>query len=368
MTAPGDDRIELKLTVSDGRVTTVDIAPRRPAAIGQLVEGRDGDTVIALVPRLYALCTQAQRAAAITALAEAGGRPPSAELSASLASAVMAERMVELLRGTITALAGPSLATLAPLLRDVITASRRIDQAGLVDADAILAIEQGLDALGLADGCFDTIGGCRDWLKSSSPLAAIHRAALTADADFAATTIHPLTAADDRDVGERLARDGASYAARPDIGGRIAETGAMARNVAHPLVASFGTGLGGRLLARLIEIRQAPARLRALRDGVGTADIIRGHRLGDGIGLAAVECARGRLYHLLALDAQRRVARFHILAPTEWNFHPRGALARALTGAALSGDPADRARVEQMVAAFDPCVAFGVSIAEAADA
>lgn len=363
-----DDRIELKLAISRGRVATIEISPRRSVAISQLAEGRDGDAVVAVVPRLFALCAQAQRAAAIIALAAARGQPLSAELGASLASTVVAERMVELLRGSLTALAGVMLPVLAPHLRGVIAASRQIDQAGLVDIDAIDAIESGLEALGLPAGCFDTVDDGRRWLESSVPLAALHRVALTADADFAATAIDALAAADDREVGQRLVRDGAAFASRPDLGGRIPETGALARNADHPLVRSIRSGLGGRLLARLIEIRDTPARLRGLRDGAGIAEIIAGHGLGIGIGLAAVECARGRLYHLLALDERDRVACFHILAPTEWNFHPRGALARALAGVALSADGPDLARVEQLVAAFDPCVASSVGIAEAADA
>jgi uptake hydrogenase large subunit len=368
MTVPGGDRIELKLTLCEGRVAVVGIAPRHPVAIGQFALGRDGNAVVALVPRLFALCAQAQRAAATTALAEARGHPLPLALNASLASAVVAERMVELLRGSITALAGERLAALAPGLRDVIAASHRIDQAGLVDFDAIAAIERGLAALGLPEGCFDTLDDGRRWLTSSSVLAAIHCEVLTANASFAATALDPITAADDREVGEQLLRQGSSFASRPDLGGRIPETGALARNAVHPLVASWGTGLGGRLLARLIEIRNTPGLLRALHDRDGIGEIIAGRRLGDGIGLVAIECARGRLYQLVILDRHERVSRFEILAPTEWNFHPRGALVRALTGIALSNQARDVGRVKRLVAAFDPCVAFGVSIAEAADA
>jgi Ni,Fe-hydrogenase I large subunit len=99
-----------------------------------------------------------------------------------------------------------------------------------------------------------------------------------------------------------------------------------------------------------------------------TSNLIAARQAAPGIGLAAVECARGRLHHLVQLDRQGLVEQFAILAPTEWNFHPRGALSRALQHRALRDDDADRARVARLVAAFDPCVAFGVTIAEAADA
>jgi Ni,Fe-hydrogenase I large subunit len=67
--------------------------------------------------------------------------------------------------------------------------------------------------------------------------------------------------------------------------------------------------------------------------------------------------ARGLLLHWVQLDAQGRVDAYQVVAPTEWNFHPDGALAQALmrlspqdiTGAALLGK------------AFDACVDCQVS-------
>ncbi len=63
--------------------------------------------------------------------------------------------------------------------------------------------------------------------------------------------------------------------------------------------------------------------------------------------------ARGLLLHWVALEPDGSVADYRVLAPTEWNFHPGGALARTL--AALPADAGDAART--LAAAFDPCVA-----------
>jgi uptake hydrogenase large subunit len=368
-TAPREDRIELALSLAEGRVASVAIGARRPIGIGRLAQGRSGEAVTALVPRLFALCASAQSVAATTALAAARGEQPCATVAAAQASAVLAERLVELLRGTVTMLAGDALPALMPPLREVIAAARRFDQAGLLERDAIEAIEHGLAALGLPVGCLDDADSCRRWLASDSPLANLHWPLLTPDRDFAALAVDPLAAADDAAIGERLLRQGSSFALQPELDGRAPETGSLARSVQHPALTSFGASLGGRLLARLIEIRATPARLRALRGGIGdTADVVQSTSLGGGVGLAAVECARGRLHHLIALDAQGLVGQFEILAPTEWNFHPRGPLARALQGRPLHDSSDDRRRVERLVAAFDPCVAFAVTLAEAADA
>uniref|UniRef100_Q07S92 Coenzyme F420-reducing hydrogenase alpha subunit-like protein n=1 Tax=Rhodopseudomonas palustris (strain BisA53) TaxID=316055 RepID=Q07S92_RHOP5 len=367
--APRDDRIELTLALHEGRVASVGISARRPLGIGRLAEGRDGDAVAALVPQLFALCAQAQGAAIFTALAAARGDVIAPDRAAAQTGAVLAERLVELLRGTITSLAGPSLPCFVPALRQVIDASRRFDGVALPAVDAVAAIEAGLEALGLSAGCFDDDESYQRWLALSSPLAELHRPLVVDDSEFGAVALDPLAADDDALIGTALQRSGPHFASLPDLDGRLPETGALARNADHPLIAALGNGLGARLLARLIEIRATPALLRALLRGEAMPiDPISSRQIAPGIGLAAVECARGRLHHLVALDRQGLVSQFAILAPTEWNFHPRGPLFRALQNLALRDDDADRARVARLVAAFDPCVAFSVTIAEAADA
>jgi hypothetical protein len=366
--APRDDRIELTLSLCEGRVASVGISARRPIGIGRLAEGRDGDAVAALVPRLFALCAMAQGAAVTTALAAARGEAVSSDRVAAQEGAVLAERLVELLRGTITSLAGPALPAFVPGLREVIDAARRFDGAALPTIDAVAAIDSGLEALGLPGRCFDDADSYQCWLASSSPLAELHRALLVDDRNFCAVALDLLAAADDARVGAALLQSGPLFASLPDLDGLVPETGALARQAAHPLIAAHEHGLGARLLARLIEIRATPDQLRALLRGEATTNLISAQQLAPGLGLAAVECARGRLHHLVRLDQQGLVSQFAILAPTEWNFHPRGPLSRALQDLALSIDESDRTRVERLVAAFDPCVAFGVSIAEAADA
>ena len=74
--------------------------------------------------------------------------------------------------------------------------------------------------------------------------------------------------------------------------------------------------------------------------------------LADGQALAWCEMARGLLLHLVQLDAAGGVLDYRVLAPTEWNFHPQGALAQAVAALA-SNDPAPAA---MLAAAFDPCV------------
>jgi Ni,Fe-hydrogenase I large subunit len=84
--------------------------------------------------------------------------------------------------------------------------------------------------------------------------------------------------------------------------------------------------------------------------------------LADGEAVAWVEMARGLLVHWVRLEpgldpATRRVAAYRVLAPTEWNFHPHGGLAQALS--ALHGPEAD-ADAQALALVYDPCVNFSV--------
>jgi uncharacterized protein (DUF2237 family) len=79
--------------------------------------------------------------------------------------------------------------------------------------------------------------------------------------------------------------------------------------------------------------------------------------LGDGQAIAWCEMARGLLLHWVQLDSHGAVAQYRVLAPTEWNFHPQGALALALAARAAQ----DVAAAQTLAAAFDPCVECSVA-------
>jgi hypothetical protein len=76
-------------------------------------------------------------------------------------------------------------------------------------------------------------------------------------------------------------------------------------------------------------------------------------------GLAWVEMARGLLVHHVQLDGsgdESRVASCHVLAPTEWNFHPQGAVAQALEQLPAPSMQGVFREVDLLFSAYDPCV------------
>jgi Ni,Fe-hydrogenase I large subunit len=77
-------------------------------------------------------------------------------------------------------------------------------------------------------------------------------------------------------------------------------------------------------------------------------------RFDDGSAAAWVDSARGWLLHWVRLDADV-IADYRVLAPTEWNFHPRGGAVQAFR--ALAGEVATPLALAAVTIAYAPCVA-----------
>jgi len=81
--------------------------------------------------------------------------------------------------------------------------------------------------------------------------------------------------------------------------------------------------------------------------------------LAPGQAIAWCEMARGLLLHWVQLDSEGQVADYRVVAPTEWNFHPEGALAQALRDLATE----DTTSAWILGAAYDACVECKVAAA-----
>ena len=146
-------------------------------------------------------------------------------------------------------------------------------------------------------------------------------------------------------------RQAPDFAERPLWQGAPAETGPWTR-AARPQEALRTTDAWMRLGARLADLVAIGC------DGAGA--LAGGSRaLGPGEGIAWTEMSRGLLMHWVRLDAgphppdTARVRSYRVLAPTEWNFHPQGALGLALAEGRLEGEAARLAAL-----ALDPCIQF----------
>lgn len=165
------------------------------------------------------------------------------------------------------------------------------------------------------------------------------------------------------------ADDATEFIAQPTWLGQVYETTALTRQLDWPPIANMlaanGNGLMTRLLARLSELARLPADLQRRFDELDRAADTRietAPAAADGSGLAQVEAARGRLIHRVELQ-RGLVRRYQILAPTEWNFHPRGVLAQGFK-TLRADDPGDlRWLCSLLINAVDPCVGYDLRIA-----
>jgi Ni,Fe-hydrogenase I large subunit len=130
------------------------------------------------------------------------------------------------------------------------------------------------------------------------------------------------------------------------------------------LEAAYGHAAVTRIVARMVEVGALLAELAGARPAQADSPRTQSIALGHGDGLGAVETARGLLLHRARVHDEC-VVEYQIVAPTEWNFHPHGALVRGLvdTGATDPADLLRRARLD--VHSLDPCVACRVEIGHA---
>ena len=76
-----------------------------------------------------------------------------------------------------------------------------------------------------------------------------------------------------------------------------------------------------------------------------------------GEGLGIVEAARGRLFHRVGIS-DGVIKHYQILAPTEWNFHPRGLVVQALQDMPCDYQSSLEQQAGLFVSAVGPCVGY----------
>lgn len=367
MTGAPEGHIEIGLRRRPGQPPEVAVRSTRRALAQKLLAGQTPERAAQLAGLLFSLCGQAQRSAAELAAEAAAGMPAGTAIG-TRARRILAElarehawRLLidwprqEGLAEQVDALrrlrqAGESPDLLAETLTDVL--------AGTLLGEAPAAWLAGVSGrAGLA--VFDA------WrARAATPLAALFHGLGGCDSGFGR---QPLLRSMAR-LGSTPILDIASaalaeeaFCLAPRLAGGHAETGALGRCQAEPLIrawtSEYGPGLGARMLARLLELAHLPARLAA-----AGADVAASWSPEPGVGVAAVETSRGLLIHALRLH-DGRIEQYRIVAPTEWNFQPGGPLAAALA-ALPDGDDLD-ARARRLALAMDPCVDYRVEVEHA---
>jgi hypothetical protein len=163
-------------------------------------------------------------------------------------------------------------------------------------------------------------------------------------------------------------RSDPAFAQAPSWGGSAVETGALARVGSHPFVSAIrarcGNAVPSRFAARLTELALLIGRLAREMHDDSPSPWVDAFALDRDEGLGAVQTARGLLLHHAVLDGGR-VGAYRIVAPTEWNFHPAGALVHGLSTLSANDPPQLVGQARLAVQALDPCVACRVEVAHA---
>lgn len=369
-TVPIEGRLTIGVRWDGERIVAVNLDSARPVAACRILEGRPAAEALALVPRLFSLCGRAQAAAAALALAASGSlaAPATAALERRVAVESILECLWRLLHDLPRALDEPSrLDPLAPVRRDLLAALADGAEGALAGALAGLRRLLAREVLGPGEGPGHDADAYRQWLASAPTPVAAWLAALDArgfgDWGHGATPLMPPRPGTEalRHLAGRLERE-PGFADRPDWLGRPVETGALAARQEEPLVRQLrqvrGHGCATRFAARLAD-------LRGLVDGLADGDplpLTGSLSLGEAAGLGWVQTARGLLLHRVACTPTGQVASYRVLAPTEWNFHPGGALVGGLE-AQPAANAADLQRgVTLAVLALDPCVGYDLAL------
>ncbi|HUW49535.1 MAG TPA: nickel-dependent hydrogenase large subunit [Sulfuricella sp.] len=352
--------LTFRLRLQRGRVTKVKIVSARLQA-AVLLTGKTPEQAMQLVPLLFSLCGGAQGVAAQAALQAAQGMTPAAAQQACWAGTVRREASVEHLWHLM--LDWPKIFGLERYEEEYVRCRHQCLQAK-TDSDHAAALETVMvsELLGMpsADWLSRDQPAWAAWRKDSSALGAklLRRLEDVGGEGGLAAACLPCTIAEDWVGLEQKIRTPA-YCSTPTWLGQPRETGALARQRGHALVAPLlaaGRNIEARLTARLVELAHwACGEAGPARDWIDVA------RCGQNTGLARVETARGILVHRVLVE-NGAIGEYAIVAPTEWNFHPHGAFAREAGRIAEPDDAAALRQAQWLALSLDPCVAYEVAL------
>jgi Ni,Fe-hydrogenase I large subunit len=376
----------VRLDCREQRVRRVTVRSTRPMVAARLLGGKSAVDAVAMVPKLFSVCAGAQGAAAAAALAAAGATECEADLPVR-----DREVMLESLQDAFWHLlidwpnamgSAPSSTPVAAARFEIAASTRTADgiprlndartrrELGMrlskIAAQAIFGMSPAA-WLGLPD-----VEALRAWCAGRKTIPAVLLGQVLADEPALCRSAIPLMPPPQPDALRRVIvpalRNEPAFARAPTWAGAPVETGALARMRNDPLVMAvheeFGNAVVTRIVARLAELAQLTLELEGTVGRSDGAPRIQNMQLDGDEGLAAVETARGLLLHR-ARVRDECVVDYQIVAPTEWNFHPGGALVRGLEGIESESEQSLIRSARLAVHALDPCVGFRVEVGHA---
>ena len=365
--------VHLSARLAAGRISGVRVAADRPLVAQRLFAGKTPAEALRLVPNLYSVCGKSQAVVAAAALDAALGHAPRPAIhhrrERELAAETLAEHAFRLLLDWPKLCGAAGDVVLLSRMRSLLASAPVSEASWGAARDALVGMTESRLLGTELDPWLEQFSASEwlDWARSGHTDCGRTLAALSSLPEWAAPETPPLTRPQHSVFVEQMARPALAspaFSARPELDGQPAECGALARCQAQPAVRDLARR--DRIMARAFS-RVAEFALVLRADS--TVGRLETAVLGPGEGAAIGEMARGVLLHAVRLDGDR-IADYAIVAPTEWNFHPQGALYRELEGRPARSARAARRALDFAAATLDPCVALEPSLetAEAPDA
>lgn len=380
---PDSGTIDLSLEWAERRCVNVTVASSRRVDVWRSLEGRSVGDALVLAPLLSSICSTAHGLAGLEAVEAALGVEVD-DVQRSVRRALVSSEVLQnhLWFWLLTA---PELMNEAPD-----AATLRLARAQLAEVQAAMGLELPWVQVGgtsLAPNphrlavSLDALAGLLAPLGLSSPpvtaldqaprmpgrVGAVLRFVLNGPlATLGVTTAREVTLDPARIQHELETTPG--FAAQPTWDGHPLEPGPLHTSSAHPLVREtvekHGHGLVARLIARYVETCAAAEALREATQNLRATRVTRATPQGSGRGVGFAPTSRGPLFHAVHL-VQGQVVGWRVVAPTEWTFHPHGAVREALIGLSAPDVHSAIHWSRWVVAALDPCVACEVRVREA---
>ncbi len=386
-----EGQIVIDMHSHNNKVVSVEIQSSRPLQVQGILIGKSPHQVLSMIPLMYNICGIAQARTSLLAIQ----RCLSIELDPAMEIArdmlVLVENAREhlfrifidwpkLLELSKDMSPPPSsMHLISEFKRALFTDDKAFELSSQLNPDSIylsglinqleLELQQKVFDISTQNWlAISDIDGLNQWMSECNGLAANAIRAISDQGwnSQGYSDCPHLPELDADDLLKRLNTDDADkFITKPDWQGVLYETTALTRQqnrgVIPELTREFGNALITRWVARLVELASIPQQLKQLLlqlEGNHQATIA---DTGRRPGIAQTEAARGRLIHRVEID-QNRVRHYQILAPTEWNFHPRGLIAKSLGNIKANSSRQLEQLAGLIINAIDPCVGYTLRI------